>query len=68
MTELEQEIEKIISTTPYQYKFLLEDEEAAADFKSQLQDELKEYTKYEKQLSDVLRSYVAGGAQFKWEN
>ena len=68
MTELEQEIEKIISTTPYQYKFLLEDEEAAADFKSQLQDELKEYTKYEKQLSDILRSYVAGGAQFKWEN
>ena len=68
MKELEQEIEKIIATDPYQYKFLLEDEEAVSDFRSQLQDELKEYTEYEKQLSEILRSYVAGGAQFKWEN
>jgi len=68
MKELEREIEKIIATEPYQYKFLLEDDEAVADFKSQLQDELKEYTKYEKQLSEILRSYLTGGAQFKWEN
>lgn len=68
MKDLEQEIEKIISTDPYQYKFLLEDEEAVDDFKEQLQNELKDYTKYEKQLSDILKSYIAGGAKFTWEN
>lgn len=56
--------EKILSTDPYQYRFLLEDEEKVQEYK----EELEEYTRYEKQLIDILKKYVAGGAKFTWEN
>ena len=65
---LEAEIEKILSTDPYQYRFLLEDEEKVQEYKEELQEELDEYTRYEKQLIDILKKYVAGGAKFTWEN
>ena len=65
---LEAEIEKILSTDPYQYRFLLEDEERVREYKEELQEELEEYTRYEKQLIEILKKYVAGGAKFTWEN
>ena len=65
---LEAEIEKILSTDPYQYRFLLEDEEKVQEYKEELQEELEEYTRYEKQLIEILKKYVAGGAKFTWEN
>lgn len=65
---LEAEIEKILSTDPYQYRFLLEDEEKVQEYKEELQEELDEYTRYEKQLIDILKKYIAGGAKFTWEN
>ena len=65
---LEAEIEKILSTDPYQYRFLLEDEERVQEYKEELQEELEEYTRYEKQLIEILKKYVAGGAKFTWEN
>ena len=45
-------------------RFLLEDEEKVQEYK----EELEEYTRYEKQLIDILKKYVAGGAKFTWEN
>lgn len=68
ISALEAEIENILSTVPYQYKFLLEDEEKVQEYKEELQEELEEYTRYEKQLIEILKKYVAGGAKFTWEN
>ena len=64
---LDAEIEQILSTDPYQYRFLLEDEEKVQEYKEELQEEIKEYTRYEKQLIEILKKYVAGGAKFTWE-
>ena len=64
ISALEAEIENILSTVPYQYKFLLEDEEKVQEYK----EELDAYSRYEKQLIEILKKYVAGGAKFTWEN
>ncbi len=68
ISALEAEIENILSTVPYQYKFLLEDEEKVQEYKEELQEELDAYSRYEKQLIEILKKYVAGGAKFTWEN
>ena len=65
---LEEEIDKIISTDPYQYKFLLEDEEKVQELKEDLSEELEAYSRYEKQLKEILRQIISGGARFTWEN
>lgn len=65
---LEEEIDKILSTDPYQYKFLLEDEEKVQELKEDLSEELDAYSRYEKQLKEILRQIVSGGAKFIWEN
>ncbi len=48
--ELEQEIHTIISTEPYSYKTLLEDEESVKREKQELNSEIDEYREYEAQL------------------
>ena len=68
ISALEAEIEKILSTDPYQYRFLLEEEEKVQEYKEELQEELDAYSRYEKQLIEILKKYVAGGAKFTWEN
>ena len=55
--ELNQEIEEIISTDPYQYKFLLMDKEAVSERKKDLEDELTDYRKYAGQLDEVIASF-----------
>ena len=65
---LEEEIDKILSTDPYQYKFLLGDEEKVQELKEDLSEELEAYSRYEKQLKVILRQIVSGGAEFTWEN
>ena len=60
------EIEAIKSIDPYQYKFLLEDDEAVKSKKEDLRAELKEYEDYGKQLDEVLEGFVSKGAVFTW--
>ena len=60
------EIEAIKSVDPYQYKFLLDDEEAVRSKKDDLRAELKEYEDYGKQLDEVLEGFVSKGAVFTW--
>lgn len=60
------EIEAIKSVDPYQYKFLLEDDEAVESKKEDLRAELKEYEEYGKQLDEVLEGFVSKGAVFTW--
>ncbi len=68
ITELEKEIDAIISTDPYRYKFLLEDRELVNAKKAELQKEIEEYTAYEKELQDILKKFLKNGATFQWEN
>ena len=68
ITSLEKEIHGIISTDPYRYKFLLEDDALVAEKKTALQKEFDEYIAYEKELQDILKTYLKNGATFQWEN
>ncbi len=66
IVQIKAEIEKIKSTDPYQYKYLLEDDEAVRSKKEDLRAELKEYEEYAKQLDGVLEGLVSKGAVFTW--
>ena len=63
---LEAEIEKIKSTDPYQYKYLLEDSTAVSEKKESLKNELKEYEEYSSQLDEVLEGIMQKGVTFTW--
>lgn len=62
------EIEKIRSTDPYQYKFLLEDKSLVAEKNAELEAELKEYRDYKIQLQEQLKQFIAEGGTFEWTN
>lgn len=66
VAELEEEIDEIKSTDPYQSKYLLEDSKAVEEKKQALKDELKEYEDYSSQLQDVLDGLVKKGVTFTW--
>lgn len=66
--ELEKEIDSIISTDPYQYKFLLEDPALVKEKKEELQREIEEYEAYHKQLDKIVSSFSIYGAPTSWEN
>ena len=68
IADVENEINTIISTDPYRYKYLLEDEALVAEKKAELQREIDEYTTYEKELQDILKTFLKNGATFQWEN
>lgn len=63
---LEEEIERIKSTDPYQYKYLLEDEDGVAQKKEELQDECREYVAYSAQLDEILNNLVQKGVKITW--
>lgn len=51
---LKAEIDRIITTDPYQYKFLLQDKELAQEKKEELRESIEEMTAYSNQLEAVL--------------
>ena len=53
---LEETINKIITTDPYNYKFLLEDNEETEQRIRDLEDEIKQYNDYKEQLEVMLRA------------
>ena len=64
---LKKEINEIKSTDPYQYKYLLDDDEAVAEKKKALEDDLKNYTAYRDQLDQVINDLLAnGGLTITW--
>lgn len=65
---LENKIENILSTDPYQYKFILDDEELVKEKKEELSKEIEIYSNYENQLKDILKSLIERGVKFTWEN
>ena len=65
--ELELEIAKILSTDPYQYRYLLSDDEAVEQKKEELRKELAEYKDYGKQLEEILNSLLKEGVKLVWQ-
>ena len=64
IAELEEEIERIMNTDPYQYRYLREDEAAVAEKKKALEEELKEYEEYSNRLEEMLNSVLGYGMTF----
>ena len=54
---LNEEIEKIINTDPYTFKYLLSDPEAVKEKKKDLEDEIDDFNNYAKQLDEVIASF-----------
>lgn len=57
---LNREIDKIIHTNPYQYKFILQDDESLNKKKDELEKELNDYIKYSKELDEEMELYSLG--------
>ena len=68
IAELEREINTIISTDPYRYKDLLEDDALIAEKKDELQKEIEESAAYEEELQSILETFLMIGAIIQWEN
>ena len=66
IAEIEAEIKKIVSTDPYQYKYILENEGAIAEKKEDLRRELKEYEDYGRQLDEILNGLLQNGVKMTW--
>ncbi len=64
---VEAEIKKIRETDPYQYKYLLEDPEAAAEKKQDLEAQIRSYEDYEKELDAVTDSLLKSGVKIIWK-
>ena len=65
--EIENEIEKIKITEPYQYKFFLNDSEAVLRKKKELGKELKEYEDYCRNLEEILDQLLKSGVIIEWK-
>ncbi len=66
IAEIEAEIEKILSTDPYLYRLILEDEKAIAEKKEDLRMELREYEDYGRQLDEILSGLLQNGVKLTW--
>ena len=55
--EAEKEITQIISTDPYQYRFILEDPNAVKEKNEELKEELRSFRDYSEQLDSVLAEF-----------
>lgn len=67
LRELEEEIEEIRSTDPYQYQFLLQDSQLVQEKKDALEAEYREYALYEKQLEEMLQNVMGQGVMITWQ-
>ena len=56
-----------METDPYQYQFLLLDEEAVKRKEEELSDTLKQYKEYGLQLDEILRDLLPEGSSVVWD-
>ncbi len=64
---VEAEIQKIIDTDPYQYKFLLNDKDAVEEKKQDLLDQIANYSEYEDSLDAAIEDLLKDGVKFIWK-
>ena len=67
MEEAEADIKRIRETDPYQYKYLLDDQEAVEERKRELKAKFEEYSEYEKQLDAVIDHILNSGVKIIWK-
>ena len=67
IAELEKEIKEVVSTDPYQFKYILEDPEAIKLKKEELTEELKEYEEYAESLKEIYNNLFESGVVFTWQ-
>lgn len=65
--ELEASIKKIRETDPYQYRFLLEDPGAVNERRHDLEEQIKAYTEYEKELDGIIDELLKTGVKIIWK-
>ena len=58
--KLETEIENILNTDPYNYRFLLADKDAVEEKKKEFEDTLEEYRKYKDDLQKIMMNMIGG--------
>jgi hypothetical protein len=58
--KLEAEIENILNTDPYNYRFLLDDKDAVEEKKKEFEDTLEEYRKYKDDLQKIMMNMIGG--------
>lgn len=66
MQELGAEIQTIMDTDPYQYKFILGDQKLKEEKKRGLQEELEQYRSYEEELDNMLENMMMDGGSVIW--
>jgi hypothetical protein len=66
IAKIEDEITKIKTTNPYQYKYLLQNVNAVKEKKESLTNEMKEYEDYEKELERLIEQLMANEVSFVW--
>lgn len=64
---LEAAINKIRETDPYQYKYLLEDPEAVKEKKRDLEEQIRTYSEYEKDLDSFIEELLKSGVRIIWK-
>ena len=64
---VEAEINRIISTDPYQYKFLLSDPKAVEEKRQALEEQKQSYIDYEKQLDEAIEGILKSGVKIIWK-
>lgn len=64
---VEADIKKIRETDPYQYKFLLEDPDAVEEKKKDLEEQIRSYAEYEKELDAAIETLLGSGVIIKWK-
>ena len=64
---VEAEINRIISTDPYQYKYLLSDPKAVEEKRQALEEQKKNYIDYEKQLDEAIEGILRSGVKIIWK-
>lgn len=60
ISKLEAEIETILNTDPYNYRFLLEDKNAVEERKKEYEDTLEEYGRYREDLQKIMMNMIGG--------
>lgn len=61
------EVDEIMLTNPYMYKYVLDDNEAINETKKDLQEELNSYIEYEKELDKIIEEMLKNGVTIIWQ-
>ena len=67
ISALQEEILEIRETDPYQYKYLLEDEDAVKEKEDDLEGELRSYEEYDDELETLLETVMGNGGVIAWQ-